>query len=59
MKTKEELNALKEEVKVLNSKLRELSADELTEVVGGIAPGRKYWYENSILNTSEHDEQIL
>ena len=36
MKTKEELDALKEEVKTLNAKLDELSEDELKEVVGGI-----------------------
>ena len=35
MKSKEELNALKEEVKVLNKKLAELSEDELAQVAGG------------------------
>ena len=35
MKTKEELNALKEEVETLNKKLAELSEDELKLVVGG------------------------
>ena len=35
MKTKEELNALKNEVKNLNAKLAELSEDELKEVSGG------------------------
>ena len=35
MKTKEELNALKEEVENLNKKLAELSEEELAEVVGG------------------------
>ena len=35
MKTKEELNALKEEVKALNRKLHELTDEELTEVTGG------------------------
>ena len=35
MKTKEELNALKEEVKVLNKKLAELTEEELAQVVGG------------------------
>ena len=38
MKTKEELNVLKEEVKALNKKLAELSEDELKEVTGGTAP---------------------
>ena len=36
MKTKEELNELKEEYKNVKSKLSELSEDELKEVVGGV-----------------------
>ena len=35
MKTKEELNALKEEVEALNKKLLELNEEELAEVAGG------------------------
>ena len=35
MKTKEELNALKEEVETLDKKLSELTEDELEAVVGG------------------------
>lgn len=35
MKTKEELNALKEEVETLNKKLAELSEEELMLVTGG------------------------
>ena len=35
MKTKEELNALKEEVETLSKKLAELNEDELKEVTGG------------------------
>ena len=35
MKTKEELNALKEEAENLNKKLNELNEDELAEVTGG------------------------
>ena len=35
MKTKEELNAIKEEVETLNKKLAELSEDELEQVTGG------------------------
>ena len=38
MKTKEELNALKEEVENLNKKLAELTADELAQVAGGGLP---------------------
>lgn len=37
MKTKEELNALKEEVESLNKKLAELTEEELTQVSGGDA----------------------
>ena len=36
MKTKEELNALKEEVETVNEKLAELTDDELGQVAGGI-----------------------
>lgn len=36
MKTKEELNALREELETMNGKLAALSDDELKEVVGGI-----------------------
>ena len=35
MKTTEELNALKEEVKALNQKLAALNDDELAQVAGG------------------------
>ena len=35
MKTKEELNALKEEVEALNKKLEELTEEELQQVSGG------------------------
>lgn len=35
MKTKKELNALKEEVKALQKKLSELSEEELKQVAGG------------------------
>ena len=36
MKTKEELNALKEKVETLNKKLAELTKEELEQVSGGI-----------------------
>lgn len=36
MKTKEELNALKEEVEAVGKKLKDLSEDELKEVTGGM-----------------------
>ena len=35
MKTQEELNAIKEEVKTLNNKLAELTDEELRQVFGG------------------------
>ena len=35
MKTKEELNELKEEVEALNKKLHELTDEELEQVTGG------------------------
>ena len=38
MKTREELNALKEEVENLNKKLAELTEDELKQVAGGTPP---------------------
>ena len=36
MKTKEELNALKEEVETVNKKLHELTEEELAQVTGGV-----------------------
>lgn len=35
MKSKEELNIIKEEVETLNKKLQELTEEELEQVVGG------------------------
>ena len=35
MKTKEELNALKQEVEAMNSRLRDLTDEELAQVAGG------------------------
>ena len=35
MKTKEELSALKEEITALNKKFRELTDEELKQVIGG------------------------
>ena len=39
MKTKEELNALKEEVDALNKKLAELTVEELAQIAGGMDIG--------------------
>lgn len=41
MKTAEELNALKEEIETLNTKLLELSEEELKVVIGGQEHRRK------------------
>ena len=38
MKTKEELNALKEEVETVSKKLHELTEEELAQVSGGLDP---------------------
>ena len=38
MKTKEELNALKEEVETVSKKLHELTEEELAQVSGGLFP---------------------
>ena len=38
-KSKEELNALKEEVETVNEKLQELTEEELEQVTGGRASG--------------------
>ena len=41
MKTKEELNALKEEVETVNEKLAELTPEELEQVNGGVSRAMK------------------
>ena len=41
MKTKEELNAIKEEVEAVSKKLAELSEEELEQVSGGGVPRLK------------------
>ena len=38
MKSKEELNALKEEVEAVNEKLQELTPEEIAQVSGGLEP---------------------
>ena len=50
MKTKEELNALKEEVETLNRKLHELTEDELRQVIGGVVlPGHHQAYHLPVI----------
>ena len=53
MKSKEELNAIKEEVEAVSAKLHELSEDEFEQVTGGIAPGRTYWLGNRGANKAK------
>ena len=50
MKTKEELNALKNEVKALNKKLAELNEEELAQVTGGSVDDVYQRYNEDILN---------
>ena len=39
MKSKEELNKIKEEVEAMNEKLQELTPEELEQVTGGVMGG--------------------
>ena len=52
MKTKEELNALKEEIETLNKKLAELTEEELAQVTGGADVPKQekeiHIYENTL-----------
>ena len=47
MKTKEELNAPKEEAETQNKKLHELTDEELAQVAGGVLP---YYTETTEIN---------
>ena len=49
MKTKAELNALKEEVETLNKKLAELNEDELAQVSGGVFLPGEYEDGNDVI----------
>ena len=51
MKTKEELNALKEEVETLNKKLAELSEEELELVTGGFIEPESGGRDTFVQNT--------
>ena len=55
MKTKEELNALKEEVEAVNRKLHELTDDELEQVIAGCGAG----LENSDGSESEIIRKLM
>ena len=56
MKTKEELNALKEEVETLNKKLAELSEDELKQVSGGYNGYEIIFYNSQKLSETGEEE---
>ncbi|MBQ0088735.1 MAG: bacteriocin [Prevotellaceae bacterium] len=58
MKTKEELNALKNEVKDLNAKLAELSEEELKEVSGGMTPEEilEFMKQHHLIITKDESE---
>ena len=64
MKTKEELNALKEEVEALNKKLAELTDEELAQVSGGLGfdriIGTKRLIDPVVLETADgkHDFEL-
>ena len=51
MKTKEELNALKEEVETVSKKLHELTKEELAQVSGG----DHVCTDDSVLDPPGHD----
>ena len=57
VKTKEELNAPKEEVVTLNEKLHELSEEELTQVTGGGVPDI-FLHENQDFITPIEDPSL-
>ena len=60
MKTKEELNALKEEVETLNKKLAELTEEELAQVSGGmIVPHADHVVEPPVLETTVSEPSVL
>ena len=58
MKTKEELNALKEEVETVSRKLHELTEEELAQVSGGFYPD----FSSTLLGittSTPYDDQTL
>ena len=51
MKTQEELNTLKNEVKALNKKLGELTEEELAQVSGGVQSPDFVTFSEPLVNT--------
>ena len=56
MKTKEELNALKNEVEALNKKLAELSGEELTRLLGLTIDHRHLSEDGLTLGLTSYEE---
>ena len=59
-KTKEELNKLREEYKTLSVKLKELTADELKQVIGGVefvTPGGEGQFEHNLYNDDPNNPE--
>lgn len=59
-KTKEELNQLKKEYEVLTSKLKELTDEELKQVIGGIdfhTPDENQQYEHNLYNDDPNNPE--
>ena len=53
MKSKEELNELKEEVETLDEKLHELTEEELAQVTGGASPQKDILYIGALLKIAD------
>ena len=56
MKTKEELNVLKEEVETLSKKLAELNEEELEQVAGGYDGYEIFFYNSQKLSETGKEE---
>lgn len=58
MKTKEELNAIREEVKALQTKLAELTEEKMKQVAGGMTPEEmlEYMRQHHLIITKDDSE---
>ena len=59
MKTKEELDNLKERIEALGAKLRELTDDELAQVVGGKEMQHQVGDDSDICLIGTFDAEVL
>lgn len=59
MKTKEELNAIKEEVETLNEKLQELTEEELAQITGGKRAEAEFAEFKNYVAVEELEEGIV